>query len=89
MQIIGRKKYQKFLAERIEDESLILVTISKEKLPTFTNNNKTASVKVNGEALHHPEVKQRLTYQNFFVATNFWLSSYQSCTRGVSVLHQR
>ena len=49
VQEIGEEKYQNFVTERIESKSLFWVAINKEKLSTFTNNNKNTSVKVNGE----------------------------------------
>ena len=58
MQEIGEKKCQKFGTRKIEGESLIWDTVNKEKLPTFTNNNKTTSVKVNGEILQIREERK-------------------------------
>ena len=55
VQEIGEEKYQNFVTERIESKSLFWVAINKEKLPTFTNNNKNTSVKVNGEILQITE----------------------------------
>ena len=46
------------MTERIEGESSISETISKEKLQTFTNNNKTTSVKMNGETLQIREERK-------------------------------
>lgn len=55
VQEIGEEKYQNFVTERIESKSLFWVAINKEKLSTFTNNNKNTSVKVNGEILQITE----------------------------------
>ena len=51
MQEIGEEKCQKFVMESIESKSLIWDINNKEKLPTFTINNKSTSVGVNGETL--------------------------------------
>ena len=51
MEEIGEEKYQKFVVESIEGKSLIWDINNKEKLPTFTINNKNTSVEVNGETL--------------------------------------
>ena len=51
MEEIGEEKYQKFVVESIDGKSLIWDINNKEKLPTFTINNKSTSVGVNGETL--------------------------------------
>ena len=48
---IGKESYEMFVEERIEGESSIWDTIKKKKIPSFTSNNKTTSVKLNGETL--------------------------------------
>ena len=48
---IGKESYISFVKERIEGESSIWDTIKKIKIPCFTNNNKSTSVKLNGETL--------------------------------------
>ena len=48
---IGKESYVNFVKERIEGESSIWDTIKKIKIPCFTNNNKSTSVKLNGETL--------------------------------------
>ena len=44
---IGEEKYRNFIAERIESNKSIWDTISKEKIETFSSNNKSVNVKVN------------------------------------------
>ena len=48
VQKIGEEKYECFIKEMIK----------KEKLPTFTGNNKVTSVKMNGETLHIKEERK-------------------------------
>ena len=55
---IGEEGYECFVKERIEGDSSIWDTIKREKLPTFTDNNKVTSVKVNGETLHIKEERK-------------------------------
>ena len=43
---IGKESYVNFVKERIEGESSIWDTIKKIKIPCFTNNNKSTSVKL-------------------------------------------
>ena len=43
---IGKESYISFVKERIEGESSIWDTIKKIKIPCFTNNNKSTSVKL-------------------------------------------
>lgn len=44
-------KRKNVLTERTEGKILIWDTVNKEKLPKFTNTNKTISVKENGATL--------------------------------------
>ena len=55
---IGKESYEMFVEERIEGESSIWDTIKKKKIPSFTSNNKTTSVKLNGETLQIREERK-------------------------------
>ena len=54
----GKESYEAFVKERIEGESSIWDTIEKKRIPSFTNNNKTTSVKLNGETLQIREERK-------------------------------
>ena len=58
VQKVEEERYESFVKERIEGDSSIWDTIKKEKLPTFTDNYKVTSVKVNGETLHIKEERK-------------------------------
>ena len=55
---IGEESYETFVKERIEGESSVWDTINKKKITSFTNNNKTTSVKLNGEILQIREERK-------------------------------
>ena len=48
---IRKESYEKLFKKRIEGESPIWDKIKTKNIPSFTNNNKTTFVKVNGETL--------------------------------------
>ena len=59
----GKESYKTFVKERIEGESSIWDTIKKKRIPSFTSNNKTTSVKLNGETLQirkEPKLMNRI-----------------------------
>ena len=46
---IGQERYEQFINQNVESDSLIWDTLKKLMLPTFANNNKTVKVKVNNK----------------------------------------
>ena len=60
---IGKECYVNFVKERIEGKSSIWDTIKKIMIPCFTNNNKSTSIKLNGETLQirqEPKLMNRI-----------------------------
>ena len=55
---IKKEKYRNFIVERIEGNKSIWDTISKEKIETFSSNNKSVNVKVNNSFVQMKEERK-------------------------------